>query len=186
MVTVNRSQLDRKLLLIQERFDKLLSFLVRDAAVFLQEKLKDEVLNGQTGEKGQLSIEIAADENGKRKRSYTKSYPSAIQKGAKGFVGVISGNLRNAIDIDVTEISKHESSVFLNASLSAIGVTSDKYSNYGEIMAVWAEYKYGKDYFEITTELYGTFVNEKFIESIKEFFRQVNSGANPTYKNPFP
>lgn len=168
MVTVNRSQLDRKLLLIQERFDKLLSFLVRDAAVFLQEKVKDEVLNGETG------------------TDYPKSYPGSISKGAKGFVGVVSGQLRNAIDIDVTEISKHESSVFLNGSLAAIGVNSAGYSNYGEIMAVWAKHKYGENYFEIAISLYGTFVNEKFIESIKEFFRQVNANQNPTYKNPFP
>ena len=168
MVTVNRSQLDRKLLLIQERFDKLLSFLVRDAAVFLQERLVAEVLNGEDGDK------------------YPKSYPSSISKGAKGFVGQNSGFLKDAIDVNLDDIAKHESSVFLNASLSPIGVNSGSYTNYGEIVAVWAKHKYGENYFEITISLYGTFVNEKFIESIKEFFRQVNSGANPTYKNPFP
>lgn len=168
MATFDRSGFDRKVRLTQERFDKLLSFLVRDAAVFLQDRLKSEILNGETG------------------TDYPKSYPSSISKGASGFVGVVSGQLRNAIDIDISEISKHESRVFLNGSLAAIGVSSSGYSNYGEIMAVWAKHKYGSDYFEITIILYGQFVNEKFIEAIKEFFRQINAGIAPTYKNPFP
>ena len=168
MAIFNRTNFDRKILLMQQRFDKLLSFLVRDAATFLQSKLKTEILNGETG------------------TDYPKSYPSTVSKGATGFVGVISGQLRNAIDIDISEISKHESSVFLNGSLAAIGVNSAGYSNYGEIMAVWSRYKYGEDYFEITVTLYGQYVNEKFIESIKEFFRQVNQGGSPTYQNPFP
>lgn len=160
MVTINRSGLDRKVQLMQERFSKLLSFLVRDAATFLQEKLKSEILNGETGE------------------NYPKSYPSGITQGEIGYVGVVSGQLRNAIDIDVSEIAKHEAFVFLNESLGAVG-------DYGRWIADWAARKYGQDYFQITLTLYGQFVNTKFIETIQEFFRQVNRGISPTYQNPF-
>ena len=165
---VNNTGFVNKVRLMNERFDKLLSFLVRDAAVFLQDKLKSEVLNGETGDK------------------YPKNYPSSVSKGATGFVGVVSGQLRNAIDIDITQISQHESFVFLNGSIAAIGVNSGSYSNYGEIMAVWSKYKYGQDYFEITISLYGQYVNQMFIDTIKDFFAQVNRGVSPTYKNPFP
>ena len=161
MITVNRTGLDRKIQLMQERFEKLLTFLVRDAASFLTEKLKSEILNGETG------------------TNYPKSYPSSISQGESGFVGVVSGQLRNAIDIDPQIIVKPEALVFLNESLGAVGT-------YGRDIADWTKRKYGQDYFEITMSLYGTFVNEMFIDAIKEFFRQVNAGQNPIYKNPFP
>lgn len=160
MVTVNRTGLDKKVQLMQERFSKILSFLVRDAATFLQEKLKDEILNGEPGE------------------NYPKSYPSTISQGESGYVGYISGNLRNAIEIDVSEIAKHEAFVYLDESIANVG-------DYGRWIADWASRKYGQDYFEITLTLYGQFVNTKFIETINAFFRQVNRGVSPTYQNPF-
>jgi hypothetical protein len=147
---------------LNDGFRNLLAFLVRDAAVFIQGKLKNEILNGEAG------------------MNYPKTYPSSISEGETGFVGVVSGNLRNSIELDFSELqSKLVAVVFMDSSFGAIG-------DYGEKIIRWTTEKYGANFFEITFQLYGNFVGEKIAEAVTDFFRQVENGQTPKYKNPFP
>lgn len=144
----------------------LLYHLIEDAAAYMHNKVVNEVLNGQPGE------------------SYPKSYPGSITPGAKGFVGVVTGNLKRAIQ--TRKVSQLQSNVILDGSASYISVTSSGYNNYGEIVAKWAEKKYGFNYFDIAVRLYGPLVQSIITETLKRFVRAVTDGVRFQYKNPFP
>ena len=134
----------------------------RDAAIFLQRKLVDDVLDGPGG------------------NVYPKTgYPSGIQGGASGFVGVVSGNLKSSIQAEPE--SGYASRVGVNPAMGAVGDVK----GYAQHVAEWSRRKYGKDFSGIAVELYGGYVLQQIEKEAGRMVREVIRGRKYEYRNPF-
>lgn len=132
--------------------------LVQDGASYLQAKIADEVLNGETG------------------TEYPKNYPASVSQGATGFVGVVSGNLRRSIEV----IDKRTFALIISDPGAA------PVAVYNVVINEWAKERYGMGYFEITAELYGDLVEKILAKEVLRFARSINTGRRYQYRNPFP
>lgn len=132
--------------------------LLQDAGQYMEARLRDDVLNGETG------------------KDYPKSYPASVTQGGRGYVGVISSNLRDSIQTyDRGEV------VLIISDPRAAPV-----AEYNIKIDDWAREKYGMGYFEIAVELYGGFIEKAFVKEIARFARAMKSGQRYNYQNPFP
>lgn len=132
--------------------------LVQDGASYLQAKVVDDVLNGDTG------------------AEYPKTYPASVSLGATGFVGVVSGNLKRSIEV----VDKNTFALIISDPGAA------PVAVYNVVINEWAKERYGMGYFEITAELYGDLVEKILAKEIIKFARSISTGRSYRYRNPFP
>lgn len=131
--------------------------LLQDGARFLQDKLIEEILNGQDG------------------TDYPKDYPPTVTVDVGGYVGVVSGNLRRSVEVDDRGFIQL---IFSDGS-GGVGSYNIKVDNL-------TRQRYGIGFFEIAVELYGDFIVETFLEEITDFVRRVTADRSYEYENPFP
>lgn len=132
--------------------------LLQDAGQYMEARIADDVLNGDSG------------------KDYPKSYPVNVSKGSKGFVGVVSGNLKRSIQ---TRETGNIILVFSDSSAAPV-------AGYNIYINEWAKDRYGMGYFEIAVELYSGVIEKALIETLTEFARSVGAGKAYRYQNPFP
>lgn len=161
-LNIDTSGFDDKIQKLRTLFPETGEKLIQDATAFLREKLTDEILNGPAG-----SV-------------YPKSgYPSLVDRGSSGFVGVNSGNLRRSIDTEIKVIAGSlVGQVFVNAGLSPVG-------DYAVPVAGWSRNKYGLNYMEIAQELWGQYVLDKAGKVLARLVTNVSQGKVFRYRNPF-
>lgn len=153
---VDISGFQKKIKLAQKKVDEDLPKLIKDTATYVLAKLVDEILNGASG------------------TNYPKAYPGSISQGGKGFVGVITSNLRRSIGID--PINKYE--VIIRQNVSSL-------APYHDDIIKWSENKYGKNFYEITIAIHGANVQRKIFETLDKLIDDVDKGRKGTYSNPF-
>lgn len=157
----------KKMNRLRAQFLDLATKMHQDAAIYLQSKITEEILNGPPGS------------------DYPKTgYPAGVSAGASGFVGVVSGNLRRSIQPQ--PVDPFRSHVGIDGGAAAIGVSSPGYRNYAEIVAKWSKEKYGMNYFEITASIHGEFIKEKMREEIRRLLKAISKNQPYRYSNPFP
>jgi len=165
MLKVDFPQLKRKISSFNGLFTTL-QRLHRDAAIYIQGRLVESILAGETG------------------TNYPKSYPSSITEGVGGYVGVVSGQLRQSIQQKST--GKYSSRIFVDPTAAAIGAgPNSKYQTYAEFIADWSQEKYGRNFMQIAVELYGEYVTERISFEMNRLIKSLNSGTPYFYKNPF-
>ena len=130
---------------------------VDDAAVWILRKLVDEIMNGVSG------------------TSYPKAYPGAIVEGQKGYLGVVTSNLRRSIGVEKTD-----------EFIRTIKQTIPSLAPYHNEMAAWSKRKYGLTFYQITRQLYGPKVTKEFFQLLSKQLKDVRNLNKPIYKNPFP
>jgi hypothetical protein len=131
--------------------------LLQDGARFLQDKLVEEILRGESG------------------TDYPKSYPPTVSVETEGYVGVVSGNLRRSVRVDDRGFIQF---IFSDGA-GGVGSYNIKVDNRTRA-------RYGIGFFEIAVELYGEFITETFLEEITRFVKRVSEGRSYQYENPFP
>lgn len=156
-MSVNSSGFRRKMKLAREDFARVVPMIVEDAATYLLLQLVEDVLNGETG------------------TNYPKSYPNTIQSGATGFVGVITSNLRRSIDFR----KENEYRAFITNVRSGL-------APYHDDVIEWSKKRYGKDFYEITVQLYGKQVVTEIEKAFRRMLRSWSGGRSFQYSNQFP
>ena len=154
-MAVDTSGARRKL--ARASFDNVLPKLVEDAGAYISGKLVQEVLNGASG------------------TSYPKPYPTSVADGEKGFVGVITSNLRRSIG--VTKIDQFTTFVSqINEALAPY---------HGDMIA-FSQRKYGMNFYQIAVTLYGPLIAKEITETLIRIARDIDAGKESGYSNPFP
>lgn len=154
---VNSSGFRNKMKLARRDFARVGPMIVEDAATYLLLQLVEDVLNGETG------------------TNYPKSYPSGISPGATGFVGVVTSNLRRSMDIRK-----------LNEYKARITNVRAGLAPYHNDVIEWSKKRYGKDFYEITVELYGKQVITEVFKALRRMIRSWENGQPFQYSNQFP
>ena len=154
---VDSSGFKKKMKLARSNFDKVGPMIIEDAATYLLLQLVEDVLNGETG------------------TNYPKSYPSTISQGATGFVGVITSNLRRSMDF--RKLDKY--TAYITNVRSGL-------APYHNDVIEWSKNRYGKDFYEITVQLYGKQVIDEIAKALTRMLKSWNDGREFQYTNQFP
>ena len=155
-MSVDFTGFNKKINALRRMANSALPSFIEDAGVFLLVKLVDEIINGTPGE------------------AYPKNYPSGVSSGAAGFVGVVSGNLRRSIQLEPDGPLAVE-----------IKQTLKDLAPYHDFVINFSKERYGKNFYEITVEIYGPVVAQKLVQVASRLSSQIDSRGEFVYRNPF-
>ena len=154
---INTRGFDQKIKRMSVGINVVLFNLIRDAAAFIKAKMVNEVLNGPAGQDSPKS-----------------GYAAGVGEGERGFIGVVSGNLKRSIQIQQ------------QGQLKYFVFSETVVAPYNEEANQWVQDRYGKGYFDIVAILYVNGMLDLFLKEITRYTLAVSNSSVYTYQNPFP